>query len=258
VGIGRRLASIGGVIFGEAARRRLPFRVAAAILAAVMLISSLVFFVGTGTTPAMLIDAIKGEGDGGPTIQEEIDKLRERVQNDPSDERAWTQLINAQFQAAATPENLDTQTGQATPSGKKAFGEVAATWDQYIQIVPTRIDPTTAGNAAQALALVERYTEAMDAQRIAMGKRPTAQQQLAFARFAYLAGRTEEADRAAAKAIRRTPRAQRKQMEQQVAVLKLMSQSGGQGATIGPDGQPQIPLEALGGMSGGGGANGGK
>jgi hypothetical protein len=267
------------MLFDLSGKRRSVIKVIYATLALLMGGSLVLFGIGSDA-PGGILDAVGlGSGSSGsstPQYDEQIDNAEERLQTDPQNENALIDLVHYHYLSATTGGGIETDPATlATTVDSDAQEEFAAAldaWDNYLETNPKPVDPETAGEVAQvnntlylaaltsgdaseALSAAEAATEA---QREAIGPDATAADYGALARYAWIAGETEVADRAAREAIALTDKSQRAQIEQTLEQTetqltkfhdrldKLAKQAGAEGE----GGAIEDPFGGLGGAPG--------
>src|SRR6266540_3654899 len=105
---------------------------------AILFGGSLVLF-GTGSSVSGgLIDAITGNSGGGGSsvFQDQVKNAKKQTLRTPRSERAWLDLVRAEFNLAASPEGSDAQSGQLTDTGQQAVIETATSWERYLKLKP--------------------------------------------------------------------------------------------------------------------------
>jgi len=169
-----------------------------------------------------IIDALRGNGGGGgkSVFQDQVDTARKEVRLHPQSERAWLDLVRAEFNLAASSEGSDQKTGQLTDKGQQAIIASASAWERYVKLKPKKPDPAAASFAALAYGALQEYARAVKTQEIATKQRPSPSSYFQLAAFAYSAGEVAKGDRAAAEAVRRTPKDLRNSVRSQVKDAK--------------------------------------
>jgi tetratricopeptide (TPR) repeat protein len=189
---------------------------------AILFGGSLVLF-GTGSSVSGgLIDAITGNNSGGSTsaFQDQVNRTRKAVRVNPKNQQAWLDLTRAEFNLAASPDGSDAKTGQLTDAGKQAVLDTISSWERYLKLKPKKPDAATAQFAALAYGATQDYNHAVKTQEIAAKARPSASSYYQLAQFAYAGGDVSQGDKAAAEAIRRTPKDLRNSVRAQVKDIK--------------------------------------
>ena len=229
---------------------------------AVLFGGSLVLF-GTGSSVSGgLIDAITGKNGGGGSsvFKDQVDRAKKAVRANPRSERAWLDLTRAEFNLAASPDGSD-KSGQLNETGKEAVLETTDAWERYLKLKPRKPDPATAQFAALAYGATQDYGRAVKTQEIAAKGRPSAASYFQLAQLAYTGANVTAGDKAAAEAVRRTPKDLRNSVKAQVKDVKKQAlqlakaikqqKKASKQATKGqPKGQAFGPLPGATGASG--------
>jgi tetratricopeptide (TPR) repeat protein len=244
---------------------------------AILFGGGLVLFGVGGNVSGGLVDAFKGGGGGGDSsaFSDLVQRAEQRAARRPRDPDAQIDVVRANFNLASSTEGSDAETGQLTDRGQQAVIEVAQAWERYLRLKPKKVDPSAASFAALAYGALQDYDKAVETQGLSVKSRPSANGYFQLADFAYRAGQVKTGDRAAAEAVRRTPRDQRntvralikdtkKQGAQLAKALKeaekaqrKQQRQGGEGGQPGQPGQPGQnfgPLPGA-GTTGAGGAS---
>jgi len=189
---------------------------------AILFGGSLVLF-GTGSSVSGgLIDAITGNNSSSSTsaFQDQVNRTQKAVRLNPKSQQAWLDLTRAQFNLAASPDGSDANTGQLTSKGQQAVLATIDAWERYLKLRPRKPDAGAAQFAALAYGATQDYKSAVKTQALAARARPSANSYYQLAQFAYAGGDVSKGDRAAAEAIRRTPKDLRNSVRAQVKDIK--------------------------------------
>jgi hypothetical protein len=193
---------------------------------AVLMGSGLVLFGIGGATSGGLLDVFTGGGSGGggggSDLQAKQEKQAERrVRLNPSDAGAWGTLTRLHFQRATQGDNYNQATGEFKSGGVRELQQAATAWKQYVRLEKTP-DPTLAAFVVQAYLRTgfKPPPEGVQAAEIVAGKQPSAQTFFNFAVLSYSAGQTRKGDLAAAKALEKTPAADRPSVKSQLDQIK--------------------------------------
>jgi tetratricopeptide (TPR) repeat protein len=243
------------------------------VMLAILFGGGLVLFGVGGNVSGGLVDAFRGGGDSDTTaFSDRVEQAEARAARRPRDPDAWLEVVRAQLSFAQSPEGSDPETGQLTDRGQQAVIEVAQAWERYLRLKPKKIDANAAAFAALAYGALQELDKATKAQRQSVEARPSANGYFELARFAYQAGNEEAGDRAAAEAVRRTPRDLRNNVRSQIAEAKKLglqfarelkkaqreqrqqARQGGEGGQGQQPGQSFGPLPGA-GATGAGGAS---
>jgi len=193
---------------------------------AILLGGSLVLF-GTGSSVSGgLIDAITGNSGGGSksVFEDQVNRSKAEVRQNPRNRQAWLDLTRAEFNLAASPDGSDSKTGQLTDKGSQAVLETVNAWEHCLELKPRKPAAAAAQFAALASGATQQYGRAVKTQRLAAQERPSASAYYQLAQFAYAGGFTKAGDRAAAEAVRRTPKDLRNSVRAQVKDAKKQGQ----------------------------------
>jgi tetratricopeptide (TPR) repeat protein len=188
---------------------------------AVLFGGGLVLFGVGGNVSGGLVDAFKGGGDSDTTAFTDRAERAERVAaRRPNDPDAWLEIVRAELSLAQSPEGSDAETGQLTDKGQQAIVEASQAWERYLRLKPKKIDANAASFAALAYGALQEYDKAVEAQRLSVRARPSANSWYQLADFAYSADQVEVGDRAAERAIALTPRDLRNNVRSQIKEIK--------------------------------------
>jgi tetratricopeptide (TPR) repeat protein len=212
------------MLFDLQGKRRRLVQATYLVLAVLMGGGLVLFGIGGGTDGGGLFDAITGRnGNGGSinsTVEKRIKADEKAVALNPKNTTALASLIRSHYQLAT--DDSDANTGQFGPKGKAELEKAASAWERYLAANPKKPDDALAGlmlNAYGDLGL-NRPDAAARAAELVAEARPSAVAYLQLTQYAAKAGQTRKADLAGKKAIELAPKAQKKQVEQQVAALK--------------------------------------
>ena len=188
-----------------------------------------------GSTSGGLFDAITGSGGGGSsnadkTIQKRIDAAQRQLTINPKNEAAYAVIVRSHYQLATAHSN---QQGVFDQKGAGEVQQAASTWSRYLTIAKNP-DPSLASLAFQAyggLAQTKKnpadqkpyLTGAADAIEIVANAHPSANAYLQLMQTATLAGQTRKATLAGQQAVALAPKAQKKQVQQQISQIKAQA-----------------------------------
>jgi tetratricopeptide (TPR) repeat protein len=191
------------------------------VMLAVLFGGGLVLFGVGGNVSGGLIDAFKGTGSADTTaFTDRVETAERRAARQPENPEAWLEVVRAEISLAQSPEGSDAETGELTDRGQQAIVQVAEAWERYLRLEPEKIDGNAAAFAALAYGALREYDKAVEAQRLSVEARPSANGYFELARFAYQAGDEEAGDRAAQEAVQRTPADLRNNVRAQVKDIK--------------------------------------
>jgi hypothetical protein len=187
-----------------------------------------------GSTSGGLFDAITGGGGGGSTadktIQKRIDAAQKRLALDPKNAAAYAIIVRSHYQLASAHSN---QQGAFDAKGASELQQATSAWGRYVTVVK-KPDPSLAALAVQAytgLAQTKKSPAdqkpylggAADAAEIVAGSRPTVNSYLQLMQYATLAGQDRKATLAGQQAVSLAPKAQKKQVQQQIDQIKAQA-----------------------------------
>lgn len=209
------------MLFDLTGKRRRLVQVVYATLAILMGGSLVLFGIGSDA-PGGILDALGlsdgGQSNGTSDYEEEIEDAEERLEQDPTDERALLDLARYRF-LAGTQElgQPDEQTGavDVTSEARDEFAQAKEAWDRYLEQKPRRPDAGVATSIAQASdilfrdaltrgdprAALSEAEDAADAYRVAAEASGEAPDYGGLATYLYLSGEDAAAERAADRAI---------------------------------------------------------
>ena len=208
---------------------------------AILMGGGLVLFGIGGNTSGGLVDAIQGNSGGtdpNDAFEKRVESLQKRTQANPRDARAWAQLASLRFQVATTGENYDTGSQAYTTKGKAELRRSAAAWQRYLALDPAKPDATVANQMVQAYGVsgLQRYGDAVQAMEIVIDNRdPTYQLYAQLSVLAHAANQDRKSTLAADKAVELAPKAQRKDVRQQIDLAKTQLDNAARAGT--PEGQ---------------------
>jgi len=271
-------------------RRRRVVRVVFGGLALIFAISFVFLGVGTGGGGFSFSDLFGGGGGSSSTAFDgDIETAQKQLQLNPSDTTALASLVRLQYSAANA--NTDSN-GAPTSDGEQHLRQAADAWNKYVKASKGNLSPSAAVYALNTFDLLARldftaargdttssealadinsavssWRSAAQAQQVLIEAQPnkaTSNSYATLAQYLYLAGETQAANQATAKAKQAKGAnasaidSQLKQVQQlgqqlQTAIKQLTKQQKTQGAAGGAAGGGN-PLGGLGlGGSGTGG-----
>ena len=202
------------------------------------------FGIGSDTGGGGLVDGIIGDGSGGGSATEAVDRRIEnqlaRTRANPQDAAAWANLAIARFQRAG----IDgiTQDGAYTEEGKRRLRLAAQAWERHLALDPEQPSVRAANLMTQAYGpngLNELKKAVQAKQLVAQAEDPPSSNVYAqLAALAYQAGETRTGDLASIRAIDLAPAEDRKQLRTALDALKRQAASdAAQQATTTPAAQ---------------------
>jgi hypothetical protein len=195
-------------------------------------------FGSSGGGGGILDSIFGGGGSSSNPFSDQIKQAEAKVAANPKDQQALITLVTAHFQSGQQQLNVDSSTGQQspTPESEAEFSKAADSWALYLKTKPAKPNFAAATSVAQAyLSLAETSTTASeadanlkgaaDAQKIAAAQQPTLGSLSQLAQYLYFAGDTAEADQAAQQALAKATPSNKTQLETQMAQIKKLGAS---------------------------------
>ena len=275
----------------QSPRRRRVIRVTFGALAAIFAISFVFLGVGTGGGGFSFSDLFGsgGSSSSANAFDDDIKTAEQQIAVNPADTAALARLVQLQYSAANA--NTDSN-GAPTSEGEQHLQEAADAWNKYVKVSKGNPNPSTAvyalntfdllarlnfakarGDTSTADALtdvtaaVDSWKTAAQAQQVLIDAQPnkaTSNVYANLAQYLYLAGETQAADQAVAKAKQGAKGSDASTIDQQFSSIKQLGQQlqtaieqltkqqqQSQGGAPGAGGG-----NPLGGISGGGGLGG--
>ena len=208
---------------------------------AILMGGGLVLFGIGGNTSGGLVDAIQGNSGGSDpddAFDQRVQSLEKRIKANPQDAQALAQLASLRFQVATTGENYDTASQAYTTKGKAELRQSTAAWQRYLALDPEKPDATVANQMVQAYGVsgLQQYPDAVQAMEIVIDNRDATYQLYAqLAVLAHAAKQDRKSTLAAEKAVELAPKAQRKDIRQQIDLAKTQLDNAARAGT--PEGQ---------------------
>jgi hypothetical protein len=208
---------------------------------AILMGGGLVLFGIGGNTSGGLVDAIQGNSGGtdpNDAFDQRVQSLEKRIKANPQDAQALAQLASLRFQVATTGENYDTASQAYTTKGKAELRRSTAAWQRYLALDPEKPDATVANQMVQAYGVsgLQQYPDAVQAMEIVIDNRDATYQLYAqLAVLAHAAKQDRKSTLAAEKAVELAPKAQRKDIRQQIDLAKTQLDNAARAGT--PEGQ---------------------
>jgi hypothetical protein len=275
----------------QSPRRRRVIRVTFGALAAIFAISFVFLGVGTGGGGFSFSDLFGsgGSSSSANAFDDDIKTAEQQIAVNPADTAALARLVQLQYSAANA--NTDSN-GAPTGEGEQHLQEAADAWNKYVKVSKGNPNPSTAvyalntfdllarlnfakarGDTSTADALtdvtaaVDSWKTAAQAQQVLIDAQPnkaTSNVYANLAQYLYLAGETQAADQAVAKAKQGAKDSDASTIDQQFSSIKQLGQQlqtaikqltkqqqQSQGGTPGAGGGSN-PLGGLGGVGTGG------
>jgi hypothetical protein len=235
----------------QSPRRRRVIRVTFGALAAIFAISFVFLGVGTGGGGFSFSDLF-GSGGGSSSanaFDDDIKTAEQQIAVNPADTAALARLVQLQYSAANA--NTDSN-GAPTSEGEQHLQEAADAWNKYVKVSKGNPNPSTAvyalntsdllarlnfakarGDTSTADALtdvtaaVDSWKTAAQAQQVLIDAQPnkaTSNVYANLAQYLYLAGETQAADQAVAKAKQGAKGTDATTIDQQFSSIKQLGQ----------------------------------
>jgi len=216
------------MLFDLRGKRKRAVQVVYASLAVIFLVGFVGFSIGSGNAPGGLLDAIGLGGNGGSggslstQFDSQINSANAQLAKRPNDPTALLRLAKYEYFKGKQGVTQDQTTGQVSVSqdAHTELGHSADAWAKYLKVNKGKPDAGAAAYMVQVYFLLNDASGAAKAQRIVALKTPSAGAygQLAF--YLYAAFDIPGGDAAAKKAESLAPKAQRKQIAQQLAAIR--------------------------------------
>jgi hypothetical protein len=204
---------------------------------AVLMGGGLVLFGIGGEVSGGLFDAFsdrQGGGDGNSAIEKRVEANEKRAKASPRAEAPRKALVRDLYQLAVAGAGQD---GRFKGDARRDLAAAAANWEAYLGLEPEKPDPSLARVALQIYdpAALNKPKEAQRAARLIAEAENDTNAYLNLVQYAALAGDMRTADLAGQKAVDLAPKAERKEVEQQVEQLKTpQTAAGAQGGAATP------------------------
>jgi tetratricopeptide (TPR) repeat protein len=211
--------------------RRRVLKVVYGALAAIFLVGFVGFGIGTSGSGGGLLDSITGGGGGGDAsgaFEDDIDAAQARLQQNPKDAAALSELVSLHYQAGSQQIQVDQETGEQsiTTDGEEQLNEAADAWAKYLKLSGGDPNKGTASLAVQTFSILSElslkralgdtdetealsdvtkataaYIDAAEAQRILADADPNVQAYANLAFFLYRSGDIAAGDAATQQAV---------------------------------------------------------
>jgi hypothetical protein len=235
----------------QSPRRRRVIRVTFGALAAIFAISFVFLGVGTGGGGFSFSDLFGGGSSGSTAnaFDDDIKTAEQQIAVNPADTAALARLVQLQYSAANA--NTDSN-GAPTSEGEQHLQEAADAWNKYVKasngnpnpstavyainifdllarlnFAKARSDTSTADALTDVTAAVDSWKTAAQAQQIRIDAQPnkaTSNVYANLAQYLYLAGETQAADQALAKAKQDAKGSDASTIDQQFSSIKQLGQ----------------------------------
>src|SRR5436189_3728113 len=197
-------------------------------LALIFLVGFVGFSIGSGNAPGGLLDAIglggnsNSSGSLSTQFDPQINSANAQLAKHPKDTQSLLKLAKYEYFKGKQGVTQDQATGQVSVSedAHTELGSSADAWEKYLKLNKGKPDAGAAAYMVQVYFLLNDASGAAKAQRIVATKTPSAGAygQLAF--YLYAAFDIPGGDAAAKKGESLAPKAQRKQIAQQLAAIR--------------------------------------
>ena len=169
-----------------------------------------------------LVQSIFGNQEGSNTAsyEKQISAAETRIRKHPHEAAAWAALAEARLHEANGSEFYEEATQKFTSKGKELLAKVAAAWNRYVALDPSKPDATTAQEMLRVFGEegLDEPASAVEVMQIVIAARPpSASLYGRLALYAYQAKDTSLGELAAQKTISLTPAAQRKEVETELS-----------------------------------------
>ncbi|MFL5908082.1 MAG: hypothetical protein ACJ75Z_10875 [Solirubrobacterales bacterium] len=231
--------------------RRRVVRVVFGGLALVFAISFVFLGVGTGGGGFSFSDLFGGGGGSSASsaFDDQIEAAQKQLAVNPNDTAALAKLVQLHYSAGS--QDVDSN-GALTSDGEQQLREGADSWNKYVQVTKGNIDQTAAlfalntfdqlasvdfqkartdSTATDAVtdvnSAVDEWKSAAQAQQVLIEKQPGKNVSNSYARLAsylYLAGDTQAADQAAARAKQSAKGSDASSIDTQLKPIKQLGQ----------------------------------
>ena len=171
--------------------RKNIIRVVYGVLALLFLVGFVGFGIGGELGGGGIIDSITGNDSGGDAAdqyEQQIEDAEEKLESDPTDEKALEDLAYYRALSGTAQLEVDESTGQPTGLTEESRNEFEAAvdaWSRYLETDPKKPDPRTAGQVLQAYQFLGDAGGAADVQEVLVKDDPSFVNygQLAFLRY---------------------------------------------------------------------------
>lgn len=208
-------------------------------LALIFLLGFVGFGVGVGGGGGGLINALtENNGGGSASFASKVAKAQKAVKHEPSNPKAWGNLIEAQLHQASEEKYSNATTGEYTGKGKELLTQVSHSWDTYLTLEPHHPSPILAQRMLSVYGEggLNQPAAEVAALQIVIPTKPTSAALYAeLAEAAYKAHNVSQGDLASAKAVSLAPAAERKRVKAALESIKQnpsANASSSSGATV--------------------------
>ncbi len=190
------------------------------------------FGIGSNTGDGGILDAVVGEGGGGESATETIDKRIEaqiaKTRATPRDPAVWAELARLRYQRASI-DGLAADDITFNDKGKQKLRLAAQAWERHLALDPEQPNTRVARVMVQAYATtgINEPTKAVQAMQIvtAAEKPPSSNLYAQLAQLAYQARDTRTGDLAADRAVELADDGQKKLLRTELRRIKAEAAS---------------------------------
>jgi hypothetical protein len=198
--------------------RKNVIRVVYGVLAVLFLVGFIGFGIGGELGGGGIIDSITGGGDGDTAeeYEQQIEDAENKLEADPTNERALADLVQYRFLSGQAQLEFDEETGVPTGLTEESRSEFEATieaWDRYLAADPQKVDVSAATNAINAYRFLGDAGGGAEAAEVLAESSPTTNNYIQLAFFRYADGDIKGGDEAADRAIEEASKDQSKQAQ---------------------------------------------
>lgn len=219
--------------------RKNIIRVVYAVLALLFLVGFVGFGIGGELGGGGIIDSLTGGGGGDTASQyeQQIEDAEEKLEADPSDEKALQELAYYRILSGSAQLERDEETGQPTGVTEEARSEFEAgfeAWERYLDTNPKKVDLQTASQIQQAYLVLQDAEGMADVQELVAKDDPSFLNYARLAFFRYQSLDLEAGDEAVKEAealAKGSDKAQLKELErirEEAAKLKKQVEKQGE------------------------------
>jgi hypothetical protein len=219
------------MVFDVRGRRKHVVRVVYAILA--LLMGASLFLVVGPFNLGSLVGNGGGVSSAGKIDQEQVQRIEERLRQEPKSEALLLSLTRAHILAGAALSETNPETGLPTPT-PEALREYAAaleSWSGYLKQTD-RPNPTAASSVAKTYITLAEFSasteeatanieKAAKAQRIAAEAQPSLGSLSLLATYEYFAGNYGGGDKAGAEAAKKTTKTEAKEVKKKLVATRI-------------------------------------
>lgn len=219
--------------------RRHTVRAVYLFLALLMVGGLVLVGVGTGNNNGGLLNAFNNGGSGGgqsAAVSQATAAAFKQIKKHPNSANAWSQMLQARWNAAGTGSNFNTNTGVFSPAGVKQLNLAAGAWQKYQRLNRGKPSLVAANTAARVYEGLGSWSDASSAWQDVIGVTPSSsplhlKAYLCTALTSYAAGQSSKGDLAAAATQRLAPKSERPQIKSALSSAKSSKTTAAQTVT---------------------------